>query len=46
VVNALIRRNANVHATQGSIKLHHKNTPTRSGYSTATPLPFYDQVEE
>jgi len=46
VVNALIRRNANVHATQGNIKLHHKNTPIRDGYSAAIPLPFYDQVED
>lgn len=46
VVNALIRRGANVHATKGQVKCHYKNCPTRSGYSAATPLPFYEQVEE
>lgn len=46
VVNALIRRGANVHATNGNIKCHHKNCPSRPGYSSATPLPFYEQVEE
>lgn len=46
VVNALIRRGANVHATNGNVKCHHKNCPSRQGYSSATPLPFYEQVEE
>jgi len=46
VVNALIRRGASVHATEGQIICHHQNCPSRSGYSSATPLPFYNQVEE
>lgn len=46
VVNALIRREANVHATNGELKCHHKNCPSRPGYSSAVPLQFYNQVEE
>jgi beta-lactamase superfamily II metal-dependent hydrolase len=46
VVNALIRRGAKVFATKGQLKHYNKNCPTRSGYSAATPLPFYEQVEE
>jgi beta-lactamase superfamily II metal-dependent hydrolase len=47
VVNALIRRGANVYATQGVSLLHYSpDAPARPGYSTATPLPFNEYVEE
>ncbi len=46
VVNAYVRRGAKVYSTEGSNLLHHRNAPDRAGYSTATELPFYEQVEE
>lgn len=46
VLNAFKRRGAKVFATQGGIKWHHYNMPARSSYSTAEPLPFYNEVEE
>lgn len=47
VVNAYKRRGAQVYATQGSTKWQHSNdAPARSGFSDATPLPFYTEVEE
>lgn len=46
VVNALIRRGAKVIATQGSTKHHFSNGMPDRGWQTATPLPFYDNVEE
>lgn len=45
VTNAFRRRGARVHATQGSPKLHHYNSPDR-GWEKSTPLPFYEEVEE
>jgi beta-lactamase superfamily II metal-dependent hydrolase len=47
VANAFQRRGAKerVFATQGGAKCHPHNAPDR-GWSTATPLPFYEQVEE
>ncbi len=48
VCNAFQRRGAKkrVHATKGSVKWHHHNSPDREGWSAATPLPFYDEVED
>lgn len=47
VVNAFKRRGANVFATQGKGLWHHSNdAPQRPGWSAATPLPFYDEVDE
>ena len=47
VVNSFIRRGGNVIATQGTTKHHFTNgTPDREGWSTAEPLPFYEQVED
>jgi len=46
VSNAFRRRGAPVHATQGTAKRHHHDAPTRPGWSTSTPLPFYFEVEE
>lgn len=45
VTNALIRRNMKPFHTKGNILCHNHNTPTRAGYISATPIPFYDQVE-
>jgi len=44
VVNAFKRRGATVHATQGTIKLHHRDSSR--GWAASTPLPFYERVEE
>ena len=47
VVNAFKRRGANVFATQGKWLCHHSsNAPQREGWSNATPLPFYKEVDE
>lgn len=48
VVNAFHRRGAKdlVYATQGKSLRHHHEAPHREGWSAATGLPFYDQVEE
>lgn len=46
VVNALIRREANVYATQGKGLRHHFNAGDREGWSAATPLPFKSDVED
>jgi beta-lactamase superfamily II metal-dependent hydrolase len=47
VVNAFKRRGARVIATQGNTILHRSaDAPEREGWSNATPLPFYDKVEE
>ncbi|MFC0342999.1 ComEC/Rec2 family competence protein [Epilithonimonas hispanica] len=45
VTNALLRRGATVLKTGGKILGHHQNAP-RSGWVTATTVPFYNQVEE
>jgi beta-lactamase superfamily II metal-dependent hydrolase len=47
VVNAFKRRGANVFATQGKGLWHHSSdAPQRVGWSNATPLPFYEEVDE
>lgn len=47
VVNAFKRRGANVFATQGKGLWQHSNdAPAREGWSNATPLPFYKEVDE
>lgn len=46
VINAYIRRGAKVYTTEGTGLNHHVNTVTRSGWSAATPQPFYNKVEE
>lgn len=46
VVNALIRRGAKVFVTQGGTKRHFTQGMPDRGWQTATPLPFYDEVEE
>ncbi len=46
VINAYIRRNANVYTTEGSSLCHHRNSDSREGYSSSIPQPFYNQVEE
>lgn len=45
VVNAFMRRGAQVVATQGQIKCHYRNMPARAGWVSATPLTFSSQVE-
>jgi len=44
--NALIRRGMSPFVTKGNILCCRHNTPCRTGYSSATPIPFYNQVEE
>ncbi len=47
VANAFRRRGAPIYTTASDgAKWHSHDAPDREGYSTATPLPFYDQVEE
>jgi len=48
VVNAFQRRGAKdrVYATQGGMIRHHYEAPDRPGWTAATPLAFYEQVEE
>lgn len=48
VCNAFQRRGARdrVHATKGLVKRHHHDAPARDGWSSAEPLPFYDEVED
>nr|BAL57360.1 metallo-beta-lactamase family protein [uncultured Acetothermia bacterium]BAL58876.1 metallo-beta-lactamase family protein [Candidatus Acetothermum autotrophicum] len=47
VVNAFMRRGANVFATQGKGLWYYSNdAPKRYGWSAATPLQFYDVVDE
>jgi beta-lactamase superfamily II metal-dependent hydrolase len=47
VVNAFKRRGANVFATQGKGLWHHSSdAPQRHGWNNATPLPFYEEVDE
>lgn len=45
VTNAFIRRGCRVIETKASIKHHHRNIPKREGWTTATPTPFYYEVE-
>lgn len=46
VINAFIRRDANVYTTEGSNLCHHRNSKSREGYSSSTPQTFFNQVEE
>jgi beta-lactamase superfamily II metal-dependent hydrolase len=46
VTNALIRREMKPYQTKGNILCYRHNIPTRSGYSSATQIPFHSQVEE
>jgi beta-lactamase superfamily II metal-dependent hydrolase len=46
VSNAFQRRGASVIATNGQPKCKHWGYPSREGWVTVTPLPFYNQVEE
>lgn len=49
VTNALARRGAKVHATQGQALVYHSaDVPVRAGWKTAVPIPFiadYDEEE-
>lgn len=45
VVNAFLRRGANVIATQGSVKWYHYNTPLRDDFVSATSMEFNTEVE-
>jgi len=46
VSNAFIRRGVEVIATNGQTICKHWGYPTRAGWVTVTPLPFFNQVEE
>lgn len=46
VVNALGRRGAKVHATEGRTITHKNGVPMRHGWSTATPLPPLDEPDD
>ncbi|TVL97715.1 MAG: MBL fold hydrolase [Candidatus Brocadia sp. WS118] len=46
VLNAFTRRGAKVISTDGNPKLHYHQTPDRPEWISATPQPFYSQVEE
>jgi beta-lactamase superfamily II metal-dependent hydrolase len=46
VTNAFYRRAYNVYVTQGNTIRHHYNAPEREGWTTLTPLTFYEKVEE
>ncbi len=46
VSNAFQRRGAKVIATNGSTKCESWGFESRAGWYPATPLPFYNQVEE
>lgn len=46
VTNAFRRRSRRVYVTAGEGKCHSKNSPDRSGWSSAAPVPFYYEVEE
>lgn len=45
VVNAFLRRGAQVIATKGQAKCHYRNMSARAGWVNATPLTFSNQVE-
>ena len=46
VVNAFKRRGAEVYATRGEPLCHRSADAPNRGWNNATPLPFYNQVEE
>jgi beta-lactamase superfamily II metal-dependent hydrolase len=45
VTNAFLRRGVKPFVTAGQGKRHHDNAPARAGWSAATPISFYHQVE-
>lgn len=46
VTNAFIRRGCKIIETKGSTTHHyHPNMPERKGWTIATPMPFYNEVE-
>ncbi len=45
VVNAFMRRGAKVYSTNGTSVWHHRGTPLREGWRTATALEFSEHVE-
>jgi len=45
VINAFIRRGAQVFATKGQSKRHQRGMPAREGWEIVTPLEFSNQVE-
>jgi beta-lactamase superfamily II metal-dependent hydrolase len=45
VVNAFVRRGANVFATSGNTVSHRHEVPSRPGWIPATPIPFQEHVE-
>jgi beta-lactamase superfamily II metal-dependent hydrolase len=46
VTNAFLRRGVKSFVTAGQGKRHHDDAPAREGWSSATPIPFYEQVED
>jgi beta-lactamase superfamily II metal-dependent hydrolase len=46
VVNALGRRGAKVHATEGRLITHKNGAPMRQGWSTLAPLPPLDEPDD
>lgn len=46
VINAFIRRGANVYRTQGQPIRYADGAPARKGYGPIDPLPFYSKVEQ
>lgn len=46
VTNAYKRRGIKVFETKGNIIHHHRNTPKREGWNTATSVKFYNEVEQ
>jgi beta-lactamase superfamily II metal-dependent hydrolase len=46
VTNAFRRRGCNVYVTQGKIQTHTHDAPARAGWTTSTPLPLYERVED
>ena len=45
VVNAFMRRGARVYATKGKTLWHHRETPPRKGWKSASALEFSERVE-
>lgn len=46
VTNAFLRRGYPVHGTEGQTKRHHRNAPTRSGWSASAAYPLHDAVAD
>lgn len=46
VTNAFKRRGVKVFETKGKTITHKHNTPDREGWSSTTPVKFYDEVED